>query len=186
MQLKELLLRLDDAAAVYDRPTLEYDREPDDEAPPPLWQREGSKMSLEAILEYLRPHSDDNIRLPLLALLGALDDADGGRINSLTKPTKRPKSSSRTPIEDSARAALAAVTMDLMMQNGSTEDAAAKAVAPLIGLGPNALKTRRDKFASYEGEKHAGELYRKWKTEWSLEYKDDLDTFIKSNMEKLH
>ncbi len=110
----------------------------------PESERAGAHDALAAVIDYLRAVGTESaIRLPLEALLGALEDADTGKANQLTRPAKltnRPP----TAIKEASDLVLASAAITFLNEAGlELKQAASKVVrqAPELGRNANQLVT---------------------------------------------
>jgi hypothetical protein len=177
--LDQLLTSLNEATVIFKRETPDFELEPDAKH----WQREGAAQAIEAVLDFLKPYSSKDTRSPLLEVLGLLGDIDEGRNNQLLVRPPRPVGSPQKSNSNSAKVALAAVTVSLMMDNKIKKQDALKKVAPLIGLNPSELSSSRANFAAGRGDKKAVEYYGRWYPKWKNG--PDLDIRIAANLKIL-
>jgi hypothetical protein len=132
-----------------------FDAKPqEDDANP---QRDGAMEALGAVNRYLREVGVE-ARLPLFALLGALDDASNGRKNPILTPAKF--KGPRKLIHDAMQMITASAAITLFVQDDGWEfSTALKEAAKAAGVGCETLKTYRKNLTSGKAAKEATKHY---------------------------
>jgi hypothetical protein len=105
-------------------------------------KRAGAKAALGAILDYLRAKGHFVLYPPLVALLGALDDADAGRRNPLITPANY-RGGSKMRALDAINMANAAAAATILKDAGWPLDKALKEAAKVLGKDHKRLREFR-------------------------------------------
>jgi hypothetical protein len=106
--------------------------------------RNAAWQALRAVLHYLDAAGvERRMQAPLIALRAALEDAEAGRDNPITKPSEYDVATSRTNNQKAVRLTIAAAAATLLKRAGKPLPSALSEAAKAAGATPGELKQWR-------------------------------------------
>ena len=112
-----------------------------------------AQIALSAVVAFLERDCvlRDGASMPLIELQGALLDLSSGRVSPMFKPVSKPAHNPGKGRSEALRIGMTARAMSLLMDGGSTEDAAAQRVGRALGIKPTTVKNWRDRMEQGHG-----------------------------------
>tara|TARA_Y100000588_G_scaffold286679_1_gene304642 strand:+ start:489 stop:1049 length:561 start_codon:yes stop_codon:yes gene_type:complete len=129
------------------------------DTPEANFERQAARQALDAVFDFLKPLTTRNERKPLLELLGALEDAEHGRPNTLITPRKRHYDEPRVSIKSAVKLAYASYAVDLLITLNEEKEEALLRVAQILGVTKSELSASRYNIRSGRANKLAVEEY---------------------------